>query len=353
MMRNVHFIPLLVGHPGIGKSDLAYQIAKLFCKGKEGVDWMFVTLYPALMNVEDINGMPCIIGRDKADFIPFGQIHTLLTSQMKVFCFIDELGQAPKPMKNGIAQFILSRMINGKPLVDVTFFAATNPQTSFAGTSPMVSQLLARLFYVEFTPHQDDWIQWALNNKISGEGIEFINSHPDIITEFDEEAARLGEPQSNARSFTWTDQVLYQGGLFDPVDAATTDGEEALAEEFVVEAASGYLGEKDAKRYMLYMRKRKLMPKGVDIVRDPDNCPLPDDQDIRFLTVRSMAAKTKESVLDPFIRYASRMGNSMLGLYASECMIRHPDLKSTREYKDLVMNNPKLFGTEDLVRRTA
>lgn len=330
------FVPHIIGHPGCGKSDLAYQIA-LAIYAKLGVKGRFMTMFPSLDSPEDYKGMPCTLDLNKADFLPFGQLHEMLTSDELIVVFIDELSQAAVSVKNAVAQLILNREVNGKPLKNVYFMTAGNMASSHAGTTSMPSQLNDRLWTAELGISVEDWCRWGAKNNVTPEGVHFVKSNPHIVTDFDPDKARRGEKQSTARSYTRVDQVLYQNGLFD-----LTDNE-------VVEVVAGYIGQADAMDYVTFMEIRNKLPKFADIIRDPMGTDLPTDADVRFILTAKLASQkitTTEQWVDPIVQYITRMGEEQLACWSAELEVRNPEFMSTSAYGKLMMDNPRIFGTE-------
>ncbi len=80
---------LITGAPGVGKSDIVAQAAKL-----AGAD--LILSHPAVSDPTDFKGLPWPKkGGESADFLPFGEFSRALSAKRDTVWFMDDLGQAP------------------------------------------------------------------------------------------------------------------------------------------------------------------------------------------------------------------------------------------------------------------
>src|SRR3982074_3522327 len=129
-----HEPALIVGEPGIGKTDIIGQA----CKAASA---QLITMHPVVSDPTDFKGMPWI-DSDGAHFKPFGELMTLITANGLTWCFLDDLGQAPQAVQAAAMQLILARRINGHCVSnDVVFIAATNRRQDRAGVSGLLQPL--------------------------------------------------------------------------------------------------------------------------------------------------------------------------------------------------------------------
>ena len=117
---------LIVGSPGIGKTDTVDQICK-------ELNYDLIISHPVVSDPTDYKGFPFVID-NKADFIPFGDLRQLIEAKKETVYFLDDLGQSPASVQAACMQLLLSRQINGHKISEkIRFVAATNRREDKAG----------------------------------------------------------------------------------------------------------------------------------------------------------------------------------------------------------------------------
>src|SRR5690349_18181009 len=104
---------LLVGAPGVGKSDVIGDIVTNI------VNYELMICHPVVSNPIDYKGLPVsgmVDGKLTADFIPYGDLNKMITAEKELVVFFDDLGQAPVSVQAAVMQIILAREINGKKI---------------------------------------------------------------------------------------------------------------------------------------------------------------------------------------------------------------------------------------------
>ena len=117
---------LLIGQPGIGKTDLVRQVA-------HQLDRDVIVDYPIWADPTDYQGLPMDAGGHIERKFDKSLIRILETTRPTIW-FLDEIGQAPASVQAALAPIILSRQIGGREIPDhVSFVAATNRRHDRAG----------------------------------------------------------------------------------------------------------------------------------------------------------------------------------------------------------------------------
>lgn len=171
---------LITAQPGVGKSDITE-----FATAEEQADFMI--MHPSVADPTDFKGIPAMISKTEAAFLPFTDLKRLMDATKKLVCFIDDLGQAPPAVQAAIMQLILARQINGKKISDhVVFIAATNRKQDKAAVSGILEPVKSRFSsIVELEVSNDDWINWALTKgNMPIELISFIRFRPEMLNKF-------------------------------------------------------------------------------------------------------------------------------------------------------------------------
>jgi len=170
-------MPILMrGRHGIGKSELARQIAR------EVVKLPIVELRLSQMDTGDLLGLPYDEG-DRTVFKPMNWFKTVC--DYPCVLFIDEIDRAIKELRQGVFQLTDSRMLNGNKIhEDTVIIGACN--SGVHGELYDVGQMdpaeLSRWSVWDLSPSVQDWIAWARrDNRIILNIVDFIASNPEHL----------------------------------------------------------------------------------------------------------------------------------------------------------------------------
>lgn len=162
---------MLRGKHGIGKSEFVYQIAK---DRKLEV----VERRASQMTEGDILGLPVVSsdGVSTTWKLPDWYIECCENPRL---LFLDEIDRASMEVRQAIFELGDSRKICGHKLHPETrMFGATNSgehdQAQFYQVSSLDPAELDRWWVVEIDPSIEDWIEWANNNGIVEDIVEFV-----------------------------------------------------------------------------------------------------------------------------------------------------------------------------------
>jgi len=172
-------IPLLWGHFGVGKTDIAKEIARQ--TGRE-----LIILVISQMEPGDLIGMPSRYissGRDsdrtvflKPDWWPDNE-NTII--------MIDEVNRAHRSIRNAVMQLLLDRRIHNHILPCGTWImAAANPPDEEYDQVDLITDpaFMSRFFHFDISPDIIDWTQWAKENKLADPVINFVNDYPEYLS---------------------------------------------------------------------------------------------------------------------------------------------------------------------------
>lgn len=180
MMRE---IPYISGPPGIGKSDLMFQIAKEF--NLKMLDVRLSQMLP-----EDLTGLPSLNDETgKAGYNPFD---TFPMAGDKIpepydgwLIFLDELSSASEEVFAAIYSLLLGHTVGGKKVHDKALIAAAgNRSGDSAIARPLPDTLITRMLPTEMKVKGGDWLKWAetpeanMNETV----VDFIRKYPDMLT---------------------------------------------------------------------------------------------------------------------------------------------------------------------------
>lgn len=291
------------GSPGIGKSDLVRQVAN-FLK-LDLIDVRAVLLDPI-----DLRGIPSVAnGKTKwcvPDFLP---------SQGKGILFIDELNAAPPLVQAALYQLILDRKLGEYVLPDGwSIVAAGNLDSDKAVTHKMSTALKSRFIHLFLEVDVNEWVSWAIDNKLYMPLIAFIKFRPTLLHSFD--------PNSKDKAFPCPRTVSFVSDLYNSgIDA-----------DIEYELVSGTVGEGFAVEWISFHRIFKTLPNPDMVLMNPDSAPIPTDIATLWALCGAISRKVTENSMDRFVTYISRLSKEFNVFSMQNAVKRDSDLVNTNGY---------------------
>lgn len=193
-------VPLIWGHFGVGKTDLAREIAEE--TGRE-----LIILVISQMEPGDLLGLPVKDPNSKRTvFLP----PDWWPENGNSLVLIDEMNRAHKSIRNAINQLLVDRRIHNHVLPKGTWImASANPPDEEYDQVELITDpaFLSRFFHLVLTPDKDEWVRWARKNGIDEGVVSFIERFPEFLTEFRRVSMKF-EPKPSPRSWFKLSKVL-------------------------------------------------------------------------------------------------------------------------------------------------
>ncbi len=234
-IMSVGEVPLLVGHFGVGKTDLVREIAEE--TGRE-----LVILILSQMEPGDLIGLPAR-GEGKTIFLA----PDWWPEKGETIILLDEINRAHRSIRNAIMQLLIDRRIHNHVLPEgVWIAAAMNPPDDEYDQAELITDpaFISRFFILEITPDPKEWVEWAKENGVHESVRKFIEEYPEFLATKRSVSIRA-ELKPSPRSWYKLGKVL----------SALSEEE---IEKYGYTLAAGILGPEAAKVfYDSYLRRSK------------------------------------------------------------------------------------------------
>ena len=276
----------LWGAPGLGKSEVVAQLAAE--DGAAFIDYRLNTL-----ETVDLRGLPHIVAGDVEWSRPdlFKAILACDASRL-VYVFLDEMNTASPSMMAASMQFVLNREIGPhKAPANVRIIAAGNRQSDRAAANKMPSALANRFAHIDVEADAKVWRAWAgaAAGRCHPLVHAFMGFRPLLIHDMkDKEARAFPTPRA------WMQ-----------VSRVITGAPEPLWPALV----RGLIGEGAAGEFMSFVQTWSRVPKLADILKDPDNHPVPDmsQPNLIYATATMLSNSATRANFAAIISYLDRM----------------------------------------------
>lgn len=266
------------GPPGVGKSDVARQVAD-----EEEVG--FVDLRLALMDPTDLRGIP-VPEDGKAKWLP----PSALPTEGRGILFLDELNFAPLLVQSSAYQLVLDRKLGEYQLPKGwCVIAAGNKTEHGANTYKMAAPLRNRFVHIDFEVSMDDWREWAIKNDVASEVVEFISFRPDLLFQFDPKRYENAFP--TPRSWEFVSAIL--------------KSQNGLSKEIVHKVIEGTVGAGAATELIGYLKVREGLPTVDDILNGKDF--IPSKADVACALVTALVIRARADQFARLLNYSDKL----------------------------------------------
>lgn len=303
----------LWGAPGIGKSDLAHQIA-----AELGFELVDVRL--SQMDAVDVRGIPSVT----ADGFTMWNPPAIFPRHdgRKYLVFWDEMNTAPQSVQVTAYQAILDNRI-GEYLfpAGTVHVGAGNRQSDKAAAQRMPSALANRFAHIEVSPSIESWATWANGagiNPLLVAFLRFRDIHLHVMPKDDAKA--FPTPRSWSRVSRILDELAPGSNLL-----------HAMAAGIVGEAAAGEL--------VSFVQMARAVPPLAAILSNPDGAPVPAEASVLYAVATALARKADKTNFAAVLKYLGRIPAEFARLGVNDAIRRDPTLKSTAAYVQFEIEN--------------
>ena len=238
--------PLFIwGPPGIGKSDAIHQL------GTE-LNAHVIDVRLSLWEPTDIKGIPYFNSVDNTmSWAPPVELpnEELASKHEHIILFLDEMNSAPPSVQAAAYQLVLNRKVGTYTLPDNVFIvAAGNREADKGVTYRMPAPLANRFVHLELRVDFEDWLNWAIDNKVHKDVVGYLSFAKQDLYDFD--------PKTASRSFATLRSWAFVSELLD----------DDLGESTLSDLVSGAVGEGTGVKFMAHRKVAGRMPNPSDIL---------------------------------------------------------------------------------------
>jgi hypothetical protein len=328
----------LIGPPGVGKSDIARQVAaamapadliadpvaladaaaSLGAKGDMVATWSTAAGIPLkdlranLLDPVDLRGLPKVEG-DRTRWLPPDFLPMVDRDGPVGILFIDELPTAAPAVQSALFGLILDRFIGDYRLPPGwVIMTAGNRTADRAGAQRMPTALANRMCHLSIVVDHDDWQAWANRNGLDPVVRAFLIARPGMLHQFDPKSDAVAFPTPRA----WA-QVAKVAGL--PADIRYP-------------LVAGLVGAAVASEFEAFARIRDRLPNPTTCLADPLGAPVPTDLSVMYALAAALARVVTVPTMGGLVDYAARMPAEFAQVAVREATDRNPALKETAAY---------------------
>jgi hypothetical protein len=260
--------------------------------------------HPVIEDPTDYKGLPWF-NEGVANFVPIGQLRSILDEPEPFTWFIDDVGQAPMANQGALMQFTdpySERTLDGKRLPDhCSIIMATNLREHGAGVSGFLEPFKNRFVtIINIEPDVQSFTKWAVQNGIHPSVIGYVNYRPANLSSL--QVTNGIETSPSPRGYAHLSNIL--GWNVPP--------------HVEQELFKGAVGEGVAAEFVAFRQIYDKLPNISEIERDPTGVECPAEFNEAYACITAMATRTNKKNIEPFLQYVERFQNEeLLMLYVT------------------------------------
>lgn len=315
-------IPTMVwGPPGIGKSQIAYQVAN-------DLNAKLFELRANLFDPVDVRGGLKVVEQEDGTYrtrygVPEDYPDSNYTGN--VVLLVDELPNAPKATQNALLQLVLDKKIGTYTLpAGTAIIAAGNRSIDRAAVHEMPTPVKNRFAHYEIEANIDDWVAWAMQNNISPTIISFLRYRPQLLHSLDARENAFPTP----RAWEMVDRKL-------PFMGVNTD------DEFY--GTASLIGDGPAGEFIAFKKSVDKMPDLDQIIANPTYTQVPDDPSVLFAVSGALASRAEDNNFKEIMKYAKRMPSEYQVVLVRDSLAKDRDLMKTDAFRQWTQDNANVL----------
>jgi len=302
---------LIVGEPGIGKTDIIKYAVLERLKQK------LIISHPSISDPTDFKGLGFPNeDRTYAKFLPFGDLAALINAKEPTVWFPDDMGQASTLVQAAMMQMFRERKIGDHSISPlVAMIGATNRTTDRAGVSGIIEPMKSRfLSIINLEVDHGDWCNWAIDNGLPPVLIAFMRWNPKMLLDFKPTKQMTNSPSPRSAEHVGT--II-----------------ENFPESTWFELIEGAAGKGFAAEFIGYQKVWQRLP-NVDalIANGGDGWEVPKDPALLYALSGAVSAKANKKNIGGIVKISHKLPGEFAILMIDDVVHYDPTVTQTREY---------------------
>ena len=281
--------PMLHGSPGIGKSQIVFQIAEKY-------NLKVIDLRLSQCDPTDLAGFPQIdLASQKAGYVPMDTFpledETPPPGYSGWLLFLDEANSAPRAVQAAAYKIIHDRRVGQANLHQhCALVAAGNLETDGAIVEEMSTALQSRMVHIELMVDHTEWLEWALPNLKSHRITDYIKFKPGNLHTF--KADHTDRTYACPRTWAFTDRFLEQE------DEDSPD---------LLPLLAGTISEGVAREFLVFCKIYASLLTIDQITTNPSTIPVPVEPSILFAMTGLISHNILPTNADALLQFVVRL----------------------------------------------
>ena len=320
--------PMLVGSPGIGKSDIVKLTAKKH-------NLKLIDLRLAQSDPTDLNGFPTLqndgtrmdyappttFPLENLDEIPVGYEGWLL--------FLDEINAAPPAIQAAAYKLVLDRQIGSHNLHKrVAIVCAGNKATDKAIVNRLSTAMQSRMIHLNLMVDTESWLEWANTHNVDHRVISFIKFRPELLHKFN--PSHADNTFASPRTWEFLSKIIIDKKEFTKTDHAVL---------------VGTVGEGPATEFRAFCDVYKDLPTIEDMLENPTLVNIPREPGHQYAMTTLISHHANDDTIEALMIVAKKLPIEFQVVVLKDIYSIAPELKKNQIIQDWVSQNAdKLFG---------
>jgi hypothetical protein len=307
--------PLLKGSPGGGKSETVHKIAEHF-------NLQLIDIRLSQCDPTDLAGFPTVTKDGKADYLPMKHFpivgDKLPEGKAGWLLFLDEATSAPPAIQAAAYKLVLDRMVGSHHLHEkCAIVLAGNLETDGAIVHEMSTALQSRLMHLELMIDNNEWLDWAVANKVDHRITSFIKFKPGMLYTF--KADHTDCTYACPRTWSFANRLL-----------AHTEDHDLLP------TLAGTISEGVAREFLAFSKIYESLLTIPQITADPTGVKVPDEPGILFALTGSIAHNITPENGDKLMPFVKRLPVEFQVVCLRETVRRNKAMLANKAIQDWV-----------------
>ena len=320
--------PMLVGSPGIGKSDIVKSVAKMH-------NLKLIDVRLAQSDPTDLNGFPTLQNDGtRMDYappttFPLETLDKVPTGYDGWLLFLDEINAAPPAIQAAAYKLVLDRQIGAHNLHKrVAIVCAGNKATDKAIVNRLSTAMQSRMIHLNLMVDTDSWLEWANANEIDHRVISFVKFRPELLHKFNPNHA--DDTFASPRTWEFLSKIIVGKEKFTQVDHAVL---------------VGTVGEGPATEFRAFCNVYKDLPDIETMIKEPTTVQIPNEPGHQYAMTTLISHNANPDTIAPLMIIIKKLPIEFQVVVLKDIFATNPELKKHAVVQAWIsLNADKLFG---------